>query len=205
MNTPASPAAPRRRRVWPWVLLAVLLTPFLVAGAAAYSFLTLDREAAVLRKNVFAATGSGWKTKVQVSIGGFTLNSVRFGLGFVQNENIDRARLALAAVRSASVGVYTPKHGQATWSRERLMNETDEAMRERGWTRIVGVAEKRETVLIYMRVEDDEPDEICLAVAKQGELVIVSARLEAEGLSELIQSVAGEKLKFGRADRITRS
>ncbi len=78
------------------------------------------------------------------------------------------------------------------------MNRTDESMRRRGWTRIVGVAEKSATVLIYAPAGDDEPERICIAVAGPREVVVVSARLHAAALQELVQSVTRDRLRFGR-------
>ncbi len=186
----------RRRRIWPWVL-GICLTPFLVLGLAAASYLTLDRDAATLRGHVMAATGTQWDTKVQLSIGRVTLGAVRAGLHLVDHENIADARLALAAVSHASVGVYELAGATPEISRTQLLKDTDDAMRNRGWTRVVSVAEKNETVLIY--VEDNSgtnaPLEMCLAVVTDKELVVVSARVSPDALATLVEKHAGPKLR----------
>ena len=66
--TPPPVARPRRRR-WPWIVLGLLLMPVAGLALAAYSFLTLDRHASLLRREVMAATGGEWGTQVQVSVG----------------------------------------------------------------------------------------------------------------------------------------
>src|SRR6185369_15866905 len=108
MNPSVPSTVKSRRSVGWWVALAcgLLLTPFLLLGIGVLSMLTLDRDAAFLRREVMASTDTKWHTKIQVSAGWVTLGAIRTGLKFIQAEHIDEARLALRAVRSASVGVY---------------------------------------------------------------------------------------------------
>ena len=194
---PQTPAP--RRHVWRWVLLGagICLTPFVVLALVAVSYLTLDRDVAVLRGHVMDATDAHWSTKVQFSVGRVTLGAVRQGLRFVHAKGIDDARLALSAVKHASVGVYSLASGKAEWSREQLFTETDQAMRKRGWTRLVGVADKKETVLIYTPsdMDEDGPVDICLAVVDGKELVVASTTVDAAALSELVARHAGDDLK----------
>ncbi|HRI80845.1 MAG TPA: hypothetical protein PLF88_00260, partial [Opitutaceae bacterium] len=68
MNTLAPPLI-RRRRIWPWVLGAVIIAPVVMLSAAAYSFVGLDSETASLRRQLMQATGAEWDTKVQLSLG----------------------------------------------------------------------------------------------------------------------------------------
>ncbi|MSU45984.1 MAG: hypothetical protein EXS42_02365 [Lacunisphaera sp.] len=194
---PQSPAP--RRYVWRWVLLAagLCLTPFVLLAIAAVSFLTMDRDAAMLRKHVMAATDAGWHTKVQLSVGSIVLGALRTGLHFVHHKDIEEARQALGAVRHASVGVYERTSGPAGWSRTDLFTDTDQAMNRRGWTRLVGVADHKDTVLIYVPqdLDTDGPVEICLAVVNGKELVVVSASVDASVLAELVKKHTGEDLK----------
>jgi hypothetical protein len=196
---PAPQSSSPRRPVWRWVLLGVgiCLAPFVLLAMVAASYLTLDRDVAVLRRHVMDATDAGWDTKVQMSVGRFTLGAIGQGLRFVQHEDIADARLALRAVKHASVGVYERGAGGAHWSREQLFTETDEAMRKRGWTRMVGVADKKETVLVYIPTDmkDDGPVDICLAVVSGKELVVVSTTVDPEALGALVAKHAGDDLK----------
>ncbi len=189
MNPATPPASPARRHVGRWIALGLvlLLSPFVVLGVGAISMLTLDSDAAVLRREVMAATDANWHTKVQLDIGGITLGAVRTGLRFVHHEHMDEARLALHAVRSASVGVYERDSNEAGWSRAQLFTRTDEMMKQRGWTRLVGVADGRETVLIYTSDVSGTDSRIglCLAVVDGQELVVVSTKVDAGVLAEL--------------------
>ena len=63
--------------------LGLCLAPWLVLAAVVASYLTLDSDVAVLRKQVMAATDAGWSTRVQMSVGRTTLGAIGTGLGFV--------------------------------------------------------------------------------------------------------------------------
>ena len=197
---PAPQAAPAtRRRVWPWVVFGagLCLAPFLLLGLAAISYLTLDRDVRVLRNHVMEATDTAWDTKVQMSVGRLTLGAIGQGLRLVDHKDMDDARLALRSVKQASVGVYARRAGGNDWSREQLFAATDRAMRNRGWTRMVGVADRQETVLVY--VQDDpgaeEPFDICVAVVNGKEMVVVSTTIDATALGDLVARHTGDEVK----------
>jgi hypothetical protein len=197
--TPVSQSPAPRRHVWRWVLLGagLCLTPFLLLGIAAISYLTLDRDVRVLRQHVMAATDARWDTKVQMSVGGFTLGAIRQGLRFIHQPNIDDARLALRAVKHASVGVYERTSGTADCSHEQLFGETDRAMQKRGWIRLVGVSDKKESVLVYVQkdLDEDEPIDICVAVVSGKEMVVASTTIDAAALGELVARHTGDDIK----------
>lgn len=185
------PAQPSRRRVGWWIVLGLglLLTPLVVLGVGAISMLRLDRDAAFLRREVMTASDAKWHTKVQMSVGWATLGALRTGLRFIQAEHMDEARLALKAVRRASVGVYERNSGSEDFSCGQLFARTDKAMLKRGWTRLVGVAEDNETVLIYTSEDIGSSNRIdlCLAVVNDNQMVVVSTNVDAAVLSELAE------------------
>jgi hypothetical protein len=201
MNPP-NPPSPRRRRRWPWIL-AILGSPVLLLALAAVSYLSLQRDAAILRSEVMAATASDWHTKIQLSAGRFTFWIIRSCLAFGSDEKVREARAALNAVRSVSVGVYRRSEATSAFSREQLFNQTDRTMQQRGWTRLVGVADRRENVLIYVPTDSAEPSRVCLAVVHGRELVVVSARLNPAALAELVANHAVKKLRPKLAARRT--
>ena len=197
---PASSGPIPRRHVWQWVFLGlgICMTPFVILAVMAASILTLNRDASVLRRHVMAATDDGWTTKVQLDLGRITLGTVRTCLSFVHHhKDIEDAKQALAAVRHASVGVYERIPGRADWSRQQLLAETDAAMQKRGWTRLVGVADQKDTVLIYVPQDFDPagPVEICLAVVSDKELVIVSTGVDATALAELVARHSADEMR----------
>lgn len=170
-------------------MVGLCLAPILILGIAALNYLTLDRHAAALRSHVMTSTNSGWKTKVQVSVGGLTLGAARTVLAVINPANAERARLGLQAVSRASVGVYQLEVASRRVAPEQLMADTDQGMRQRGWIRVVGVFDRRETVLVYALtgMKSEDTIDVCLAVLKERELVVASARLEAEALAELVR------------------
>lgn len=190
--TNSAPAAPRRSYGrWIVVGLVLLVSPVFILGIAAWSMLTLNRDAALLRREVMNATNSDWHTKVQMDVGGVTLGAIRAALTFVHHKDIDDAGLALSAVRSASVGVYERQRVDDGTSFAKLSGHTDELMRKRGWTRLVGVSSGKENVLVYTsdRGSDDRLD-LCLAVIDGKELVVVSTRVDPEALVQLVEKHA---------------
>ena len=197
MNPPTTPTPARPLHVGRWILIAigVCLTPILVLGALVASCLMLDRDAAVLRRHIMAATNSGWETKVQLSLGGWAFDTLRTGLIFVRHPNHDvtEARQALAAVRGASVGIYARARAPATWSNAELLADTDRAMQARGWTRLVGVADKGETVMIFAPRDcaANASVDLCLAVVNTGELVVVSTTVDGAALGEIVARHSG--------------
>lgn len=191
MNSPVPPVIKSERRLARWLLigLAILVTPLIVVGFGVISMFTLDGDAAALRREVAAATEVNWQRKIQLSVGWATLGAVRTGLGFAHHEHMDEARLALAAVRRASVGVYQRTGHAGDWSHEQLFARTDRVMRNRGWSRLVGVADHGETVLVYAsdKIDSDNRLELCVAVIDGDELVVVSTRVDAGKLLELAE------------------
>jgi hypothetical protein len=192
MNTETPPAiAKSERRLARWLLLglAVMIAPVLALGLGIASMLSLDSDAALLRREVSAATDSHWHSKVQVSVGWVTLGLLRTGLRFVEHEHMDEARLALSAVRRASVGVYERTGRAGDWSREKLLSHTDRVMRNRGWSRLVGVAEEGQAVLVYASDEIDSSNrlEVCVAVVDDDNLVVVSTRVDADAIAKLAE------------------
>lgn len=186
--TPVPPAG--RRHVWRWVAvgLALCLLPVVCVGILAASMLSLSREAAQLRNHVMTATDTNWHRKVQLSIGSMTLTALRTGMAFAHGKDVQDVRLALAAVRKASVGVYERSGRKGTWSNAELFADADKAMERRGWTRLVGVHDHDDTVMIY--VPEDAGSgatmDLCLAVVNDGHMVVVSTSVNADALSELV-------------------
>ena len=196
---PITPTVWSRRRIWPWVV-SLCVAPLVILGIAALSFLTLDNDGAALKRQVMIATGTEWRTKVQVSAGRLTLGAVWAGLAFTDRKEFEDARLALESVSRISVGVYerTATLGEP-WSRQKLRSATDETMHRRGWSRLVGVMDHKEAVLIYVpqKYSSTGPIDLCLAVVNERELVVVATTVNPEGLAELIAKHAGDDWRRG--------
>jgi hypothetical protein len=191
MDSPVPPLHKPRRRYGRWVVLAlvVMVTPIVILAVGVASMFRLSRDAAILRREVMAATDADWSTKVQMSVGCITLGAVRTGLQFVQAEHMDEARLALAAVRRASVGVYEANVRDTNLGSAELLGKADKLMSRRGWTRLVGVAEDDKTVMVYSS-EDSGADgwfDFCVAVVDHDQMVVVSTTVDADSLLKLVE------------------
>jgi hypothetical protein len=206
MNSPAATPVQARRSYARWIIagLVLLVSPVIIVGLGVWSVLTLNRDAAILRREVMTATGSDWHTKVQLSTGCVLLGTARAVLHFVHHKDIDDARLALAAVKNASVGVYERNDRDAAVSLEQLLVHTDKVMQRRGWNRLVGVVDGRQTVLIYTPEDEGTGDKIdlCIAVVDGRQMVIVSTCVDAGELTKLVERHAPEgfrgKLKLAK-------
>jgi len=178
---PASDTPAPRRHLGRWLFLGSLVFLLLAAGGA-YQLLTLSGGANTLRREMMPVAGDSI-TRVQLSLEGPVLSLLRFGLSFAALPA--DARDALKAVRHVSVGVYetaTPA------PRASVMARTDQAMARRGYTRLVGVVDGKDTVLIYAPANAGEDElEVCIAACERGQIVIASVRLDAAPLATLIE------------------
>ncbi|MBP6508346.1 MAG: hypothetical protein KA257_12345 [Opitutaceae bacterium] len=196
MNTPLQPAPRRTRHVWRWVL-GTCGVFMVVCALGAYNTLTLTREAAALRHELMNALPGKFATRVQLSVGEAAFALIRSG-GYFMNLPPE-ARLGLQAVQRASVGVYQLEAGARPRDDHSWGQQADDSMARRGYTRMVGVEEKGQTVLVYTPVQENvDVLDLCLAVFDGEQLVVVSAKVRGKPLMQLIE---GQRLaNFGRRE-----
>jgi hypothetical protein len=187
-----TPITPKRRRRWPWIVLAILLTPFVLVGGAVLNYLTLDHEASVLRHQVMRATEAKWDTTVQFSVGRPTFAVLRSCFAAFPSKDTLEARQALRAVRSASVGVYQLQTDSTIQSRIDIMHSADVVMRRRGWERAVGVRDSSSTVVIFFPQKSATDGRVCVAVVDGTQLVVVSAKFDPTAMVDLIKLHQGQ-------------
>jgi hypothetical protein len=198
MNPASQPSRPLRRVArWLLIITGLCLAPFAILALVAISYVSLDSDSAALRRQIMSATGPGWATKVQLNVGPVTIGAANLGLRFVKDRNIEDARFALSAVSHASVGVYERTSAFGSWSRGKLLATTDLAMGQRGWTRLVGVVDEKETVIIYapQDLTTGKSLEVCLAVINDKQLVVAATKVNASALEELIRLHASGEAK----------
>lgn len=181
-----APAAPRRRvRILRWFLIAggacVLLGAVVVANAV-----TLTRDAAALRNDVLDTAGLETKSRIQFTVGPVLLSLVRSGLSFVP-EMEPEARLALNAVRKASVGIYSLRETRESAGSVAMFGRAEATMQERGWRRIVAVNNDEANVMVFAREESrgNGPQKLCVAVRSGDRLIVVAGTVNPEPLVKL--------------------
>lgn len=181
---PAAPRAPRWL-LW-WFFGAVLVFAMVIVGIG--SFFRLSKDARLLRDSFIESTqlaAMPWTRRLEFNVGTVTCHLVRAGLSFAPLNA--EAKAAVQALRGAEVGVYRWQAELRNVSPSTALSAADEAMRRRGWDRLVRVVKDGEVVLIY--VERSAPDSArlrtCVAVLGRDQLVVVSARSNLEPLMEL--------------------
>ena len=184
---PVAIPTPERRRLWVFVFGGLAASVLLLA-LGIYRLFALSSEATILQRELFAAEGFEGVRRVQGTVGPVLLGGVRTILRFIPDVPSE-ARDVLAAIKSASVGVYELDALPSAEKRHDAFAAADAAMERRGWTRIVSVTERRQRVVIYTPSEAEEGSHlrVCIAVCDHQQLVVVSARADAEKLGEFVQ------------------
>lgn len=185
MNTSPHHAPPSRwKRIFLWVGLLIAGSVAVLAGAAVYTF-TLDRDARVLRRSICDSLGAKIESTIEVRVSEPLIAATRLGLRW-SHEVPEQARVALAALRSASVGVYHVKKPSPAERADALVRAQD-AMEKNGWSRIVGVNDHDTTVLVYAPavMRSSGAQRVCVAVIDGDKLIVVSARGDISQLAEL--------------------
>ncbi|QYM77652.1 hypothetical protein K0B96_09970 [Horticoccus luteus] len=178
------PSSRPRRRWLRWVL-GVFAASLLVLTIGLAQAVMLDADAATLR-NALARTG-GWTLKRhgQMTVGEGTLALAKFALDRCAGMD-PMAGKALAAVRSASVGIYAVS-AERVDAADARWTEVDAAMERRGWVRAVGVAQRGDNVVIYVQDagRGSATMKVCLAVRAEKRFVVASAEIATEQLAEI--------------------
>jgi hypothetical protein len=188
MNSSRTEQCPApRRNLWRWVAV-IAVAGVLILALSVWNLLAAGRETKALRQELLAALPLPADPQVQVSAGPILLGLARSALVVIPDVPPE-ARQALRAVRAASVGVYQLRGAVNAADRVELFAAADRAMAQRRWSRIVGVNNGRETVLVYMPTDSAEGDRlrVCLAVWAEDQLVLVSAVADGAESLELIQ------------------
>jgi len=186
MNTSPTTAGPRRtwKRILLWVGLLVAGSLTVLAGAAVYTF-TLDRDARVLRRSITESLGTKIESNIEVRVGEPLVAATRLGIRWC-HDNPEEARVALSALRSASVGVYHVRRPSAA-ERAAVLIRAQATMERSGWSRVVSVNDHDTTVLVYapdmMRTTGTQ--RVCVAVIDGDRLIVASARGDVAKLAEL--------------------
>lgn len=186
MNT--SPSNEPRRSPWKRVLLwigALTAGSLVVLASAAVYTLTLDRDARALRRSIVDSLGSKIESTIEVHAGEALIAAARVGTHWC-HEIPEPVRVALASLRSASVGVYRIDKPSSS-HRAELLVRAQAAMQSRGWTRVVGVNDNQTTVLVYTpeAVSSAGTQRVCVAVIDGDQLIVASARGDVFKLAEL--------------------
>lgn len=180
--SPRSPA-----RLWRWIFIGFAICVCAVA-LEVYQVVTLTSDASALKNELTDTLSQPTRTRVQVTVGPVLCGLVRLGSRFI-NQIPEEGRLAIRAVRAASVGVYDVRRSHGMKRHANVFRAADEVMEKRGWTRVVGVNQPGNVVLVYVprRESGGSTQRACVAVCNDEHLVIVSGTVGMEPLMEIVQ------------------
>lgn len=154
-----------------------------------YQLITLSREAATLSSALTAEKSFTATKQFEGTVGSLLIGGARLLLRSVKDVPPEASQ-ALAAIRSASVGVYQLEETPTFQERRDRFGAGDLAMQRLGWMRVVSVGEKKQNVAVYLPANDRDDDElrVCLAVCDRRQLVVVSGRMDATLLAQFVQT-----------------
>lgn len=192
MNTSGTePVAPprRRRRWWLWGLVGLFFTPFLLVGCIVLylvSCVHVSSTTRALRAVALRDIPDNWQWNISAEIGSIPIYSARLITAFAHNVP-PQARIALRALHSAEVSVYSRSSSAPIQSGTRLHADADRVMNRRGWERVVGVVDTENFIVIYTpRSKGEESDsEVTILVISEDKLVVASLNADLRPLLEL--------------------
>lgn len=172
-------------------------------GIAGYFRLSAATQA--LRSSVIESVPGQWDKRFAVHVGGLTLGQVRLASRCFSLP--PEAKAALEALRGAEVGVYRLQTAPSALDHPAMFAAADESMKRRGWERIVGVAQGKQFVAVYMPSDLCTAKRMacCVAVLNEQDLVVASARGNVKPLLEVAtQHLQGHDLFLAKAERLRR-
>jgi hypothetical protein len=186
-----------------WLVLAAAASigmPLAVLGCVLLwvaSALRLNGDAQALRNSFLGAANAGFERKIEVNAGWPTVSIAKTGLEFAKLP--PEARQMLRAFHGGEVGVYHLDRRAGRRETAAGFSVADEAMKRRGWERLVGVMDRDQVVAIYVEREGSPENnfKVCFAVKERDQLVVGSARADLEPIMEL----AREKMSFPGKDQ----
>lgn len=164
-------------------LVIVCLLAFCGIGVA--GFFRLGSETRALRGALMRTVAGQWDKRFAVHVGSLTLGLARVGSRFVPLPPEPRA--AFDALRGAEVGVYRLQQRPEPVDATAILRAADQAMRERSWSRVVGVVNDNTIVGVYVPDRGRSPGRAacCLMVLQHRNLVVASVRGNLGPLWEL--------------------
>jgi hypothetical protein len=181
------PAPPKRRfrlRAG-YVTLALLLGLPMLCAAGIAGYFHLSSATKALGSSVMTSVPGQWDKRFAVHLGVLTMGLVRWGSGFFNLPPEPKA--ALDALHGAEVGIYKLHDSPTTLDYSAMFTAADKSMRRCGWERIVGVAQGKQFVAVYMPrgLHTLKGMACCVVVLNQQDLVVASARGNVQPLLDL--------------------
>lgn len=191
-STSHPPRAPGRgSRVFRWLLIGSAVCVAITA-VAALRIASVTRDAAHLRNELFSSLETRATSQIQITAGPVLLGLLRSGLS-VLPDLPPEARLAFAAVRSASVGVYGLSPEVDDPDVTAMFDAADTMMRKRDWQRIIAVSDRDAKVMVFAPNDGSArgPQRVCIAVCEGDRLIVVAGTINLGPLVKLVELHGG--------------
>jgi hypothetical protein len=168
-----------------YVLVPMVASLPLLVIIGVTGYFRLGSETRALRNGFMDGVHGEWDTRFAFHVGRITTFLAQAGMHFVHLP--PEARTALDAARGAEAGIYRLRQAVANLDPAAVFTAADKAMKSRGWERLVGVAKGCELVAVYVPVKSfsAKHTSLCVAVLHDRDLVVASARCNAEPLLQL--------------------
>jgi hypothetical protein len=192
----------RRSGVWDWIWVCLGIVVFygLLAWGVT-SFFRLNGDAAALKNAVLSAAPPGTEQMITVNVGPLTTGAVRAGLSFIHLP--PEARAGIQTLRSAEVSVYKLGQSLDCFDPQKAFAGADKVMKQRRWTRVVGVVKDGAFVAVYMPSRTSSPEKLrcCVAVLNDRDLVVAGVRGDLVPLMEVVQKRLAEEIDIRQVAR----
>lgn len=178
------------------VLCAILVPTLLLYGATGW--FRLGSETATLRDSARKAMPGACETTAALNIGPATMRLARFGLGLV-NDVPQEARQAISACRGVEAGVYHVNRWMTPADKARIVAHAEQAMKRRGWVKIVCVMKGDDMVQVFAPENLQENNlRFAALVMHEQHLIVAAVRGNARPLVELVSQKLQLQKEFQR-------
>ena len=183
-------ASPREHGGTFLIVLAMVSAVVAALGLGAASFLQQSRDTRALRACLLGGQKLAWQNRIVINAGPVTFAAVRLVSRFLDLPQ--EARAGVASLRGAEVGVFRGGH-VAPEDRPAALAKAEETMLKRGWSRVVAVHDRRESVTVYVQERGAGANNLvcCAVIWNENELVVVRVKSDPEPLLKLV----GDKLR----------
>ncbi len=169
------------------LVMALAVLVLIVSAAILFTgYFRLSSDALTLRDTALASSACRWEKQLALNVGSLTWGAVKTGLQFAEID--PRARTALRSVRQTEFCIYNLKRGQEPPNPATMLQASDEAMMQRGWSRVVGVLGERQLIAFYVSGRDlsERRLKIAALILEGRRLILANACGNPESLLKLI-------------------
>ncbi len=166
-------------------ITAVIVSVLALGAIGVTRYFRLSSETEALRDSMMTSVPGHWQKTLALRVGFCTTALVRaVAQGFRMQPE---AHAALAALRSADFGMYNLETASRKLDATLALTRADQAMRRRGWERIVGVVDEHELVAVYLPRRGISPRHLrcSIVVFQDNQLIVAGVRGNLEPLAKL--------------------